>query len=407
MDNIKSNGNISLLFVFLLFPLYSLPYVIKKARECDKMGLALLVLFFATLAFCIVPNFDATNHGHWAYYTFQTNSYWYYRMESNDWFIAILGYLVLSSGLTFHYVIFFCVLFGGGAYWTLYYKMARKSTPNIQKLVFPTFFWIFPFISIMCGLRYYLAVTFFMLASYQLLVERKKTAGIISILIFSFIHFSLVVQFSTLIAALIFNIKSKKSFTFILVFILCSLSVSFVTYLTPYLGEYFAEDKIEQYTNVEYQDVLANQNFNFYISYYAKKMVLIPFALILIYKYYNILRNQTFFPIIWFGLMCWALGFGYTTLELRWGTIESYLVFLCVIMVFVKNPELIKLRTIKLITYTQAARVGLMWWDMKTYLADSTHLLYLLYMPLPFILANGYDIQTYEFIYNNHILPHK
>ena len=124
------------LFIFLLVPLYSLPKVFDRAKKCDKAGIIALCLFFGILAFLIVPNYDATNHGHWAWTTFQNGLFWDYNSDNNDWYLVSLEYLILSLGLQYHYVIFLTVLFSAFPFWLMYYQIAKDETSGNKKKIF-------------------------------------------------------------------------------------------------------------------------------------------------------------------------------------------------------------------------------------------------------------------------------
>ena len=149
------------LILFLIFPLYLLPKVIKKASQCDKAGIFSLVLFFGILAFLIVPNYDATNHGHWAWNTFQKGLFWEYNSDYSDAYLVMLEYAVLSMGFEYHYVIYITVLFSALPFWLFYYDVARSASYKQRSRLFVIFLLLYPFVNSMCGLRYFTAVSWF------------------------------------------------------------------------------------------------------------------------------------------------------------------------------------------------------------------------------------------------------
>lgn len=390
------------LLLFLIFPLYSIPNVLKRAARCDKAGIISLCLFFCILAFLIVPNYDATNHGHWAFNTFQNGMFWKYNSELNDFYLPYLEYVVLSLGLQYHYVIFITVLFAALPFWMMFYEVANNESPVNKKRLFIIFLLLFPFISVMCGLRYFTAVSWLIYSSYQLLYARNIKKSIIFLFIVLSIHFSIVVQVIILIFAYLTKVRCNRNITVIFVISLCVLSVVIVNSLLPYLYMYFASEKVDMYADTEYMDVLEGQNVNFYISYWTKYLTWIPLTLIASFIYYEKIRTFKMFPMFWFSLMLWAIGFGFTTLEYRWGILASNFFFLCIFIEGIKNSWF-PIKFYKIFVFAHTCRYILMVYGMKSYLRISDHLVYLLFLPYPILLCLPYEQNVYNYIWEHFI----
>lgn len=386
------------LFIFLLVPLYSLPKVFDRAKKCDKAGIIALCLFFGILAFLIVPNYDATNHGHWAWTTFQNGLFWDYNSDNNDWYLVSLEYLILSLGLQYHYVIFLTVLFSAFPFWLMYYQIAKDETSGNKKKIFVIFLLLFPFVNSMCGLRYFTAVSWLLYCNYLLLYCRNFKGAIIPLVVVSTIHFAIVVQIIVLLFSFLTKIKQRKYATLIIVVTLSSLSVFFVNRFMPLLNAYFPSDKVEQYADAGYMDVLEGQNFNFYISYWIQYATWFPLALLGLFVYYQKVYKYKMFPSFWCMLLMWAIGSGFTTLEYRWSRIAALFFYLCYFTEAIKNNE-VSIKFYRLFVFLHCVRYFLEFYGMKAYLQISNHLIYLFFMPYPVILCYPYDIKIYNFIW--------
>lgn len=383
---------------FLLIPLYSLPEVLGRARRCEKTGIITLCLFFAILAFLIVPNYDAANHGHWAWTTFQTGLFWSYNSAHNDLYLVYLEYVILSLGLKYHYVIFVTVLFSAFPFWCMYYQVAKEESLENQKKLFIIFLLLFPFVNTMCGLRYFTAVSWLTYCNYLLLYQNNFKKAVIPLAVVSMTHFAIVVQIIVLLFSFITKIKLGKYNTLIIVLLLCLLSVTFVNQMMPYMYEYFPADKVDQYADAGYMDVLEDQNLNFYISYWIKYSTWLPLSLIALFLYYHKVFEYKLFPSFWCMLLLWAVGSGFTTLEYRWGRIAALFFFLCFFIEGIKRYELPE-KFYKLFVSLHIVRYFLEIYGMKSYLQISNHLVYLLFMPYPMLLCMPYDFSVYHYIW--------
>ena len=386
------------LILFLIFPLYLLPKVIKKASQCDKAGIFSLVLFFGILAFLIVPNYDATNHGHWAWNTFQKGLFWEYNSDYSDAYLVMLEYAVLSMGFEYHYVIYITVLFSALPFWLFYYDVARSASYKQRSRLFVIFLLLYPFVNSMCGLRYFTAVSWLVYCNYKLMYCRDYKRAILPLAIVMSIHFSMIIQVFILLFACITRMRRGLPITIALLVILCSLSVYIFNHFLPYLYVYFPSEKVEMYGDVEYMDVLEDQNLNFYISYWLKYSCWIPLMFLFLLFFYKKVSSYSMFPSFWCFLMLWAVGFGFSTLEYRFGRIAALFFFICFFVEAIIRNELSE-RWYKLFVFAHSCRYFLEIYDMKPYLAISNHLIYLLFMPYPLLLFIPYDHHVYDYIW--------
>lgn len=396
--NNKKSIDWGFLVLFLIFPLYLLPKVINKARQCDKAGIIALVLFFGILAFLIVPNYDATNHGHWAWNTFHNGMFWYYNNEYNDVYLVMLEYAVLSLGLEYHYVIYFTVLFSALPFWFLYYKVAYNLSSKQKTKMFVVFLLLFPFVNTMCGLRYFTAVSWLVYCNYKLMFCRDIKGAIFPLIIVLSIHFSMIIQVMVLLFAFITKIKQGPKITFAIIVVLCCLSVYIFNSLLPYLYAYFPSEKIEMYGDTEYMDVLDNQNLNFYISYWLKYSTWVPMMFVFLFLFYRKNYSYLMFPSFWCFLLLWAIGYGFTTLEYRFGRIAALFFFICFFIEGIRRNE-ISAQWYKLFVVAHSCRYFLEVYGMKSYLSISNHLFYLLILPYPVLLCIPYDHHVYDYIW--------
>lgn len=206
---------------------------------------------------------------------------------------------------------------------------SEERASREKKKLFVVFLLLFPFVNTMCGLRYFTAVSWLLYCNYLLLYCRNIKGAIIPLIVVLQIHFAIVVQIIVLLLSFVTKIKQRKYTTLIIVVSLCALSVFCVNRLMPYLYIYFPSDKVDQYADEGYMDVLEGQNLNFYIAYWTKYITWFPLALLALFVHYKKIYKYKMFSSFWCMLLLWAIGSGFTTLEYRWSRIAALFFFLC------------------------------------------------------------------------------
>lgn len=195
-----SKKNLLTLSIFSLYPLYSIPWIVRSILSGKRFGFFMLSLFMGVLAYLLIPynTMDLTR-----YYSDFNIIQFFSLIEviekgGSHLFINILMWLLSSIGLpkeamtllivSFAYYFHFLVLF----YIIKDYPLAFRSIKN--KLFILIFAFILlneiSFIGAASGLRNELAFSLSLLGVYFVFSRKKHIKGILILLFASFVHAS-------------------------------------------------------------------------------------------------------------------------------------------------------------------------------------------------------------------------
>lgn len=396
--------DVELLILFLLYPLLSIPFVLKSAKKGNILGLFLLCNLFALIGFLIVPSYDVVNHGTWAYRCYSTGSFWLHYAESTDVFLPTLSYLLLTFGLSFHYVTYIFTIIASIAFWSVYYELLKGGHKYNTSKIFYISLLFFPFFGVITGLRFYTASCLLIRAIYDIFVSKQKFRGIMLLIVSPLIHFSMIAFVLVVFVALFIRLRINRICTFILFLFLCFSSILIVEYLVPYLEMSFNEDKVSQYSDSENLDYLEGQNINFLIVYYLGKLCSIPIMLYLFYKCYNLFCKERLLSVFVLFLYLYAISFEYVVMSGRFGAFAYLVFYLLMTKILLYNS--IPMQQYKILLFSKLFGYMLSVWNLKDYFFMSNHLINLLYMPFPILLCNPYNERDYFNFYEIIVAPY-
>jgi len=265
------------LILFLVSPFFSVPFLIFNAFKRNIFSIRLLLLILSLICFLFIPNFDHDKTRYIERYEYfkyiSIDSFLFYlKVNSSDYVFIGLIFIFAKIGIPLEYLLgllAFITL-------TLLFNSLKKciNFKTIDSRSFNIFIALF-FLSIslpalFSGVRFLLGASFFLNAFYYLIIERKKTLGIVFYFISFQIHFSLIFF---LPALLVLYFDSRGKINYVLIFILsCLFSVVSATQLMTLISALDIGGNIADKINVyllgeDFLNNAAEQNFANYIVY--------------------------------------------------------------------------------------------------------------------------------------------
>lgn len=396
----KHQYNIFQIIMFLIFPLISIPLILQGLRRHYKVSMYLLCLLFSVIALYIAPNYDVINHGYFAYEYYSSDIYWIY-FANTDFFLQFIGVLLLKNNLSYHYTVFIFVLISSIAIFNIYWDIAKNKTEEERKKMLRLFLVLYPFLLVILGLRFGLAVCLLISTSYFYICKKSKIAMVILCCI-PLVHISFICHVLVVLLYKYNKFKLNLTFAVVLFIMLCLLSIPIIKLGASLLEGYVNSTKIEQYTDENNLDFFANQNLNYFVLYYAINVFSVPLMLLLLYRNYNILSSHILFPTYIVFVLLYAISFDFTILSDRFGDICTLAMFILIVLVF--SDKINKGRLYDIIFYTQILAILLtIFMRRNILLFESYKLLELLYTPFPMLFIENYNFEDYKYLYYRHI----
>lgn len=239
----KTSLFLSVLFFFS--PMIAFPFVWIEIYNKKKYANVFLALFLSMCAFLFVPSGDL--YRYWLMYQSYIGADYISIFEfSLDYLLSSLLYILANSGLNHAFaryiLVFICALF----YFNMIYELLRTINSRVKYTsIFFVSFVLFPYFTIISGIRFGVASVFYVLAVYYLIIRNNKLKGVVFLILSVLTHFS----FLLLVLALLITIKVKLSRNQLL--LLGSLLLFLSAQVTNYIGvfeELRIFRKIEVYT---------------------------------------------------------------------------------------------------------------------------------------------------------------
>lgn len=221
------------------------PFVWIEIYNKKKYANVFLALFLSMCAFLFVPSGDL--YRYWLMYQSYIGADYISIFEfSLDYLLSSLLYILANSGLNHAFaryiLVFICALF----YFNMIYELLRTINSRVKYTsIFFVSFVLFPYFTIISGIRFGVASVFYVLAVYYLIIRNNKLKGVVFLILSVLTHFS----FLLLVLALLITIKVKLSRNQLL--LLGSLLLFLSAQVTNYIGvfeELRIFRKIEVYT---------------------------------------------------------------------------------------------------------------------------------------------------------------
>lgn len=225
-------NKIDRVFIFVLSPLVSFPFVLNGIYNKSKASLTLFAILLGIVSYLYQPLL--TNDKAYYYYMYDTlggydlSSFWrFIQTEKTDFLFygLIYAFSLLKIPLN---ILFFILTFITVKIWLyLFFKSFGKEGYIEKKMFFFLFLILvcsFSLPSLLSGVRFYLAVSFCLLGFSKYIFNESKYAGVFFILLGSITHFSCIVYLPVYIFMCfrgnrnkLVNIIFYSSFVFVLV----------------------------------------------------------------------------------------------------------------------------------------------------------------------------------------------
>lgn len=382
--------NVSLTVLFILCPLLSLPWVIKKSYNGEKYSQLLLSIFIGLVCVLAWPP-QADLYRHYITYENLRNKSFDYLLKYYirfDLVLPFLQYVAAYMGIPFEIIRI-------GFISTSYYLMLliyNKLSINITRhrfILFLIILYSVPFIYILRGLRYGFAM---MLMSYfilkRILLGRKSKSDFIFPIISILTHFSSVWLIGIYFVRKIFPNRLPKYFLFIICIGLLSMSIwsSQMIQLLP--RDIIGGQIIDLYsTGGASKNHLTGLNFWGLLTEYSVSLAIMLFIIICVTKIPYDSKTKILFLIIFL----WTFTLSLFEINRRVG-IPIYIMGGIYIFQYLKK-YIIFLEILYAILISCSVLVGISF--ARMYLMSN--IVYIMF-PLPIILLQTYD---YEWIKSN------
>lgn len=168
LDNKYKELKLPRLFLFLLSPFFSIPFVLHGIYNRNKSSVVLLVLIISILSFLYIPSI--TNDKAYYYYFYDTLNYSsfssflnYLTNENTDFILYIVIYLFKILNIPLHFLFFILTAVTLLLWYSVFFKLTKFYSfkqANMFFIFVLVILFSFAPDSLFSGIRYYLAVSF-------------------------------------------------------------------------------------------------------------------------------------------------------------------------------------------------------------------------------------------------------
>lgn len=271
-----------LLLLFIICPIFALPFAINMVFNKKKWAVFILSLFMGLCAILWPPTGDLYRH---------SISYFEYRQMTlpcfvnelkmhPDFIFHILSFVFAKIGLNFEILRFLFVFICYNIIFYIFYDSVKCKKIGYHNLIFTCFYFSVMFFSIVQGLRFATAVYIFIYGSYIYLINTNNK-GLIYLILSFLIHFS-IFPLSVLVILIKVGLNINRTSMFILFFVILFLAndvvLKFILNLLP-ISDIFRlrlESYLFGYWNVEF---LEDHSFKYLLSRYLSHLAMYPLLL--------------------------------------------------------------------------------------------------------------------------------
>lgn len=230
-SNVRKKGMISIVAfnIFLISPLFSLPFIFWGIYKNERFSLFLAALFFGIVTYMIKPYSSLDISRYYEAYDFISKNnlkdFISFLKTENDYLFYCIYYIFSLFGLKFQYVLLFLSTTCFYLSFLVFDNISKHLTLNMSKnqnfLFFILFLLSLPVLSLISTTRFSIGYTFFMLYVYHKLVK-KDILSYVFLALAIFTHFAYIIYLPFLLVTS--KIKNKKLLP-ILIFSLAVLSM--------------------------------------------------------------------------------------------------------------------------------------------------------------------------------------
>lgn len=304
-------------FLYLISPILSLPFILLDIRNGKKSAVLVFAIFLGSVAYCTIPLQDLFRHlvhyENYSSYGLSDYSYWDFEMNG----IVVYVYSLMSH---LHIPFDFLRLLTTALSFYLFYKIfdwkikaSPRSYSNKEYFIhFLILTFFFDITYTIAGVRYGVALSFFMYGTHQFIERKSKVLGAFW-LICSFLYHPSFLFLTISSYALYFLKINKKT---IIVFSLIAFFA--MSYFFQHFG-YLLGVRESWYVNNSggSSDYKAMTVFGF-LGFILPKMCGIPIAVLLL-KYFNAKSGWMRLSLSWLVLSIICLNNAVFLYRIWWG----------------------------------------------------------------------------------------
>ena len=374
--------------VFIVLPLYSVPFIINGMWKRKKWAFTLWALFMGLLGILFPPAADFYRYtmDYELYKGLDWNTFIVIASIKRDLMLPIISYFIGNLGLNFD---LYRLLYNFIGYYLLgliYLDIVNRNI-NLQKkkvLIYALGFFISFNISAFCH-RYFLSAIFFLYGAYQIVYKEKKY-GWIFIVLALFNHLSYIVQTVALILQRMHFFKFGKKLIIFLFVISFFIDESIITYIFNQLPSNFVSSYIDYVEGQWAGDFLEEHSLRYKLQLFINNLIIYFCAFIYILQYNKCDRKYTSLPNAMILLATVTSPF--VTISFRFLTVAMY--FIKVHLLTIYDGSLNFYKHLKIMFWlTMITNIMGLWGSRRQFYISDYHIL--LYSSSVQILNHTYD----------------
>lgn len=391
MANNNNNRGFLLFTLLTVFPIISLPVIIKEVFRGKYYALHYFSFFLGLMSFLLAPTGDA-----YMYY----REYESYKGLSFSEFLDTLNFDVIHE--TILYVLCRCNIYFGFfrflitivCYELLFevFKIIIQKT-NVEKdniynfKIFLLLFLAIGFATFLRGIRFNLAVSFYLYGFCVLYVNNKRVVGTLFLLLSALTHYCLIPIILPTIFFYFFNYRINRALTIIALLVLIVLSETLLSSILENIKVGVElQNSIQDYTTGYWaSDVLQDRSLKYRIANTLGRLTLYPIVFIFFIKIKSYLKYGLF--VFFLGLL--ILVSDMHTMYNRFSFLAIF-IFLLPYLINI-DKRIIKKEFALLLLCSTLSYISSIY-SFKREISISK-LENMLYMPLPGVLSTTYDKQ--------------
>lgn len=379
--------NLLLFFVFVSFPVLSLPIIFVEIYNKRYYALYYLAIFMGLIGYLWIPSGDLYRIQE-DYQSLINGSFVNVRYHFDFIYLLILKTFAFC-GFNFEYVRFTLCSISYVLYFKIFVNISRSNSHFINSkfiafFSFLAFFFIIRFTGFVTGVRFTFAMALTFYATYQILFKNNKR-GYIILLIAVFTHFTMGLIFGFIFLYNILCVRINKTSLLILI----ALGIVFSSGIFDLIIDFIPiDDSLKMYLKVYTSGQFAQQEYYDRTSLYRMSVILSYIAIYPSIIYYLIKSRKpndyNIFPLI---LIFLAFTYNLNSIFSRYaflGVIFFYINYLFNYSYNKISLSLIVFFTFALVTFSSSI------YSVKRELKFGNQYI-LLYSPLPFVFYSSYD----------------
>lgn len=362
--------------IFIVLPLYSVPFIIYGMWKRKKWAFTLWAIFIGLLGILFPPVADLYRYtmDYELYKGLDWNTFVIIASIKRDLMLPIISYFIGNLELNFD---LYRLLYNFLGYYLLgliYLDIVNRNI-NLQKkkvLIYALGFFISFNIAIYCY-RYFLSAIFFLYGAYQI-VYKKKKYGWIFIVLAVFNHLSYIVQTVALILQRMHFFKFSKRLVIFLFIISFFIDSSIITYIFNQLPSNFVSSYVDYVEGQWAGDYLEEHSWRYKLQLFINNLIIYFCAIIYILQYNKCNKKYSSLPNAMILLATVTTPF--VTISLRFLAVAMYFIKVHLLTIYDGSLSFYKYLKIMFWLTMITNLMGLWGYRRQIYISDYHMLLY-------------------------------